>query len=266
MAAQQAALLVAEIGAGMERAAVVPEDEIADAPFVRIDELILLDMVEQRVEQLGTLPGVHPLDRPGHQPVDVERLAAGDGMLAHHRLPEMRLLGKIDLGFVDRARQRFVVVGIDSFPALDARFQFRRQRVVGLVHVEKERVAAARGNLDGVEERALGRLFEITIIGVEIHFAVGQRADELAVLADVGHQHREVAMLDTGFVAGRRWPVARFQNTEMFCEADLLVLGQFLISEHDHEVPMPGVEDGRDRLRRWLFPQVDAEDFGAQGG
>src|SRR3954466_5006724 len=96
MAPQQAALLVAEIGAGMQRTAVVPEHEIADAPFVGIDELILLDMVEQRVEQLGTLGGVHPLDRPSHQPVEVERLAAGDGMPAHHRLPEMRLLGKID--------------------------------------------------------------------------------------------------------------------------------------------------------------------------
>src|SRR3954454_5984288 len=48
-------------------------------------------------------------------------------------------------------------------------------------------------------------------------------------------------------------------------EADLLVLGQFLIAEHDHQVLMPGVENGRDRLRRRLLAQVDADDFGTQG-
>ena len=72
------------------------------------------------------------------------------------------------------------------------------------------------------------------------------------------------AMLDAEFVAGRRRPVARFQDTEMLGEADLLVLGQLLIAEHDHEVPVPGVENGRDRLRRRLLAQIDADDFGAE--
>src|SRR3954469_17302745 len=64
MASQQAPLLVAEIGAGMQRTAIVPENEIPHAPFVRIDELILLDMVEKRIEQFGALRRIHALDRP----------------------------------------------------------------------------------------------------------------------------------------------------------------------------------------------------------
>jgi hypothetical protein len=34
----------------MQRAAVVPKGQVADAPVVCVDELILLDMIEQLVE------------------------------------------------------------------------------------------------------------------------------------------------------------------------------------------------------------------------
>src|SRR4051812_16529539 len=50
-AAQQPALGAGEIGARMQAAAIVPQHEIADAPFVAVDELRLLDMLEQRIEQ-----------------------------------------------------------------------------------------------------------------------------------------------------------------------------------------------------------------------
>src|SRR5271154_5032425 len=44
MTPQQTPFFVAEVGAGVQRATVVPQNKIADAPFVRVDELILLHM------------------------------------------------------------------------------------------------------------------------------------------------------------------------------------------------------------------------------
>ena len=46
MASQQPPLLVAKIRARVQGAAVVPQHEIADTPSVRVDELILLDVVK----------------------------------------------------------------------------------------------------------------------------------------------------------------------------------------------------------------------------
>ena len=54
------------------------------------------------------------------------------------------------------------------------------------------------------------------------------------------------------------------KHPEMPREADLLVLGQCLVAEHDDEMFMPGVEDVGDRLRRQLVPKIDAENFGTE--
>ncbi len=100
---------------------------------------------------------------------------------------------------------------------------------------------------------------------MEMHLAVGERADELTVLADVRDQHRELGVLDLrGFVAGLRRPSALLQHPEMPREADLLLLGQCLAAEHDDEMFMPDREDVGDRLRRQLVPKIDAQNFGTE--
>jgi hypothetical protein len=86
VAPQQAPLLVAEIGASVQGAAVVPHNKIADAPMVRVNELILLDVLEELVQQRPALRVVHALDSPGHQPIDVQRLAPGVGVRANELL------------------------------------------------------------------------------------------------------------------------------------------------------------------------------------
>src|SRR4051812_14448405 len=82
-AAQQAALGGIEIGAGVQRAAIVPDQEIARPPDMLIDELRLLLMVEERGEQAPALLLRYALDLARHQAVDEQRLAAGGGMGAH---------------------------------------------------------------------------------------------------------------------------------------------------------------------------------------
>src|SRR5258706_607716 len=66
-----------KIRARMRRAAVVPEEQAADAPDVLVAKFLLLGMVEHGVEQRAALFLRHVDEADRHQPVDVDRLAAG---------------------------------------------------------------------------------------------------------------------------------------------------------------------------------------------
>src|SRR4051794_32711122 len=66
-----------KIGARVRGAAVVPEQKIADPPDVFVDEFFFLGMVEHGVEERLGLFLRHALDTHGHQPVDIDSLAAG---------------------------------------------------------------------------------------------------------------------------------------------------------------------------------------------
>ncbi len=101
----------------------------------------------------------------------------------------------------------------------------------------------------------------MALIGVEMHLAVGQRADRLAVLADVRNEHHG-RMLDAeratgGDLRGR---------TERLGEAHLRVLVERLVAQQDHQMLMPGVEEFL--LERLVdrIAQVDAQDLGAERG
>ena len=68
--------------------------QVADLPDVAVDEFRLLGVVEQRLEQRVALLLRHAFDLPGHQPVDIDRLAAGFLVRAEHRM--RRLAGGAD--------------------------------------------------------------------------------------------------------------------------------------------------------------------------
>src|SRR5438067_5369706 len=76
----------AEVGARMQRAAIVPHHEIASTPDVLVDEFAALLVVEQYDEQLVALLLGQTFDPYRHQAVDVKRLASSRGMRAHHRM------------------------------------------------------------------------------------------------------------------------------------------------------------------------------------
>src|SRR5205823_8992100 len=73
-----------EVAPRVQRAAVVPEEQITDAPAVLVDELRPLNRREHGAEQPLALLAWQALDVVRHQPVDVERLAAGRRMRARH--------------------------------------------------------------------------------------------------------------------------------------------------------------------------------------
>src|SRR5262245_40982900 len=89
-AQHQAALVGWKIVARMRRATVVPQQEIADLPDMAVDELRLLGVIEQRFQQRVALLLWQAFDLAGHQPVDIDRLAAGLLMGAEHRMGRLR--------------------------------------------------------------------------------------------------------------------------------------------------------------------------------
>jgi hypothetical protein len=93
---------------------------------------------------------------------------------------------------------------------------------------------------------------------MEMHLAVGQSADRLAVLADVRDQHHRRMIAHELFgVDHRRW-------TEFFREANLVLLAQLLTTQEDDKVPMPGVLDLRESIIVDLLAQIDADNLDAQ--
>src|ERR1700722_4330920 len=85
-AQQQSALVRGEIGAGVTGAAFIPDDQVALAPHVGVNEFRPLRMIEKEIEQRVALRFLHPFDAHRHEPVDVERLALRFFVGARHRM------------------------------------------------------------------------------------------------------------------------------------------------------------------------------------
>src|SRR5436189_3197501 len=66
-----------EIAARVQRAAVVPDDEVADLPAVLVLEFRPLLVLEHAQQQRVAFLARQADDRLGHQAIDVERLAPG---------------------------------------------------------------------------------------------------------------------------------------------------------------------------------------------
>ena len=98
----------------------------------------------------------------------------------------------------------------------------------------------------------------MTLVGMEMHLAIGQGADRLAVLTDIGDQHHRR-------VAAHELLGVNLRGRAEFCrETDLILLGQLLIAQQNEEVLVPGIPNVREDIVVDLLPQVDADDLGAQ--
>ena len=99
----------------------------------------------------------------------------------------------------------------------------------------------------------------MTLIGMKLHLAVGQRANRLAVLANVRDQH------DRGVGANVFPGVDHRRRTKALGEADLILLGELLVPQQDHEVLVPGGENLLEGLIVEARAQIHSRDFGPQG-
>ena len=92
---------------------------------------------------------------------------------------------------------------------------------------------------------------------MKVHLAVGQRPDQLAVLADVGDQHH-------GRIAGGETPrVTDGRRSEAFPETDLVVLVQVLIPDEDDERLVPYILDSREERIVHGLAEIHPQDLGA---
>src|SRR6266700_477692 len=115
-AQHQPALGRGEIGARVRRAAVVPEQQVAHAPDMLVDEFPLLGMIEDLVEQRRALLLWHVEDADRHQPIDVDRLLAGVLVGAEHR---MRAFAENLGAFAVAALGRAVIVVVQRLAAFE---------------------------------------------------------------------------------------------------------------------------------------------------
>ena len=157
-----------------------------------------------------------------------------------------------------------VFIDLHALLAMEGPFYILRQCLRGGIGVGKQRVAAPRRDLDGIENGRLGGTLEIGRVGMEHHFAIGQRADGLAVLADVADQHHVGAV----FVQLRRFRTgarAGSERAEFFGEYPLLVVGNILVTEQKDLMFVPGIEQRARGLRIYLITQIDTAHFGTDG-
>ena len=198
---------------------------------------LLLVIVKLRQERVG-LGLAHAVDVVGHEAIDVERLLAGLGVDAHHRMRPGRRVGRRAAAADGDVIADLVAVG--GAQAVDPRFHRRGQRVVSRVLIGKERVAAGLRHFDAVEHGAGDRVLGVAKVGMEEHLAVGQRADRLAVLADVRDQHDRGMSLRR---AARR--MRQGQRPEYLGITRLVVLAQLLPAHQQHRMVVPRLAQGR---------------------
>src|SRR5712691_4281338 len=247
-----------EILARMGRAAVVPEEEVADAPNVLVDKLPLLGVVEHGVEQRVALFLRHVDDADRHQPVDVDRLAVGVLIGAEHRVDALAEgFGAFAIALLGRA----IVVVMDGLAAAELVARRGIERVVGGIAAREQRIAAGVGNFDRVKQGRLVGHLGVDHVVVEHHLAVRQRSDRLAVLADVRNEHDpgqepRIALWEESCRSTRHAHLA-----EIAGDADEVFLLELLIRENDHEVIEPGLIDRLDGVVVGLVAQVQPADF-----
>ena len=137
----------------MHRAPVVPEYEVAFAPFVAVNELRFCAMrMEIRKEPVTLIRGqsddsFYQLDS------EIKRFASGLGMrpdqwMKHARQPDDLIVAEFEILV-------FVIVSMFGFEFVEPAAFLRRQRFVSGGHVGKPRVTASvLGHFERVQKRA----------------------------------------------------------------------------------------------------------------
>src|SRR5262245_1133160 len=85
-AAKQPALVLWKVRPRVDRAAVIPHQEIAEPPDVLVDELAPLADRVKLLQGRVALRGVEAFDTRGHEPVDEQRPPPGTGMADEYRV------------------------------------------------------------------------------------------------------------------------------------------------------------------------------------
>ena len=162
-------------------------------------------------------------------------------------------LGALAVALLHRA----VVVMVDGLAAFELAANFWVERVIGGVAAGEQGIAAGGGDFHRVEQRSLIGHFGVDHVVMEHHLAIRQRADRLAILADVGDQHDAWQNLGVSLGKEFRRPARHSLLAEIAGNADEVLLGELLSREHDHKVIEPSLVDRLDGVVIGLLAQID---------
>src|SRR6516162_4900196 len=192
-AAQQPSFLFGKIRAGVNGAAIVPHQKVAELPDMLEDVVAPLADLVKLIEDRVALGLAHALDARRHQAVDEQRLSTGVGMSDEDRMIVVRDARDIARG--TGLLGAIIFVDVQRLLALELVFKHCRNGIVSLVHIGEHGVAAARRQLQRIEERVFVRLRRIAGIDVEPELALAEGADRLAVDLDVADQEYLLVVL-----------------------------------------------------------------------
>jgi hypothetical protein len=96
------------------------------------------------------------------------------------------------------------------------------------------------------------------------HLAVGQRSDGFSIFTDVGDEHHRVVAGLHRCGAQRTGPHVIADRPKRLCEADLVVVREFLSAEHQDQMVQPGAVDGIGVLCGNRFAKVYTGYLGAK--
>ncbi len=249
----------------MHGRAIVPHHEIAQPPFVLVEELRLRDVRPQRFQHRVRLFAGIAFDIGIAPAPEIERGAAVRRMAQDRRMPGARrgdrIVGRRH-AFAQVAAGIVGAVVLDA-PAFDLAPQIGGQGIAGGLHAAEPGVAAGRRDFQREQHRGVGRRVEIAHVCVPDGLAVAERADRISV--PVEHVRHDI---DVG-IAGRADPAAflvgrRVEFAEAAAERQEIVVGELLAGQQDHRMAMPGTLDSRE-VGIAQAAQIDAGDFRADG-
>ena len=207
-------------------------------------------MAIQHVENGVALRPGHAADVRGEIGIDIQRAAPGDRVGAHHRMLRARVVAVFGASLAHAVDPLAVVHGRKTVDHAAHRFG---QRFVGAIHVGKQRIAAAvLGHPVHVEDGAHRRL------GIAGHVGMPDLAGDVFGIL-VGCDLDDFRML---LHPDHRMHV---QGAEVAAEGLVLVGGEFLFTEEDHQVLRQRMRDLVHLLRGKRLRHIDAGEFRADG-
>src|SRR5215470_562999 len=252
--------------AAVESAAVVPQDEIVQSPFLAEGELRPRNARPEFVEQRLALRQLETDDVAIASTSKEQRRPTRLRVQDHERVARTRCLARIGDLFHSLAHHPGAVVGriVDGGATRDRLLEAGRKRLVREIHVRPVRIATARRNLEGVQEGALGWTRDVSHVRVPDRLPVAEIADRLAFDLHVG-DHVDLGELAQKWRAVRVRP-GRIQLAEAPTEGEQLRVGEPLAAKAEDEVLEPRLLQLGEDVRSERGREVNPLDFSAEGG
>jgi hypothetical protein len=182
-------------GRRVQRAAIVPDHDVADLPFVAVLRRRRRHVVGEFGDQRFALGLRQALDAHDVIGIGVQRDAARFLVAPHDRMHGGRAVAVLGIEQVVAAPAA-AAIDVLGLQPLQALLQALRQRFVGLVHRGEQGVAAIGRDLYAVELRGLADLGVPRRIGVPAAAAIVDRLVDLAVgLARADAHDRQLGIL-----------------------------------------------------------------------